>query len=149
MVQTDYLASVYHLDRFQETVDRTIHAAERMMKLHPFDAIAFTGTSGAALAFILSHWMNVPLICVRKTNDGSHYPGYMGLLEGFTGTKRYMIVDDFISSGRTIDKIRDEIAKKLPQAQCIGIVLYARSNDSDYRSLPVFGAKEVLRRRSA
>ncbi len=147
-VQTDYLASVYNLEKFRETVDNTIHAAERMMKAHPFDAIAFTGTSGAALAYILSHWMNVPVVCVRKESERSHYPSYLGRLEGFVAFQRYMIVDDFISSGATIDKIRDEIAKVVKTATCVGIVLYSRTADSEYRSLPVFGAKPVPRIRA-
>lgn len=139
-VQTDYLSCVYRVDKFQETVENTIRAAERMMRRYPFEAIAFTGTSGAALAYILSHWLKVPLICVRKTAEGSHFPSWFGNLEGHVEAKTYMIVDDFISSGATIDRIRDEIAKK-SKAQCVGIVLYARSNDSEYRSLPVFGSK--------
>lgn len=139
-VQTDYLASVYNVEQFQETVENTIRTAERMMRRYPFEAIAFTGTSGAALAYILSHWMKVPLICVRKTTDGSHYPYYMGNLEGYIKAQTYMIVDDFISSGSTIDKIRDEIAKK-SAAKCVGIVLYARRGDSDHRGIPVFGSK--------
>ena len=86
------------------------------MQKYPFDAIAFTGVSGAALAFILSYELKIPLICVRRDeNDGHHAKvpqmmlPYSTILEGALDAKRYLIVDDFIEQGNTIRRILESI----------------------------------------
>ncbi len=62
---TSYLRKVYDPDIFELLVPRVIDKAVEAMVKCPFDAIAFTGTSGAALAYILSWKLKVPLLCVR------------------------------------------------------------------------------------
>lgn len=125
MIKTDYLTSVYDVQKFQKTADRCLRAAEQMRKDHPFDAIAFTGTSGAAMAYILSNMMTVPLICVRKSTEQSHYSmaGH-GLIEGFTAAERYIIVDDMVCSGATAYAIRKAVETRIPRAKLVGMVLY-------------------------
>lgn len=86
-----------------------------------FDAIAFTGSSGAALAYPISYLLGVPLICVRKSIRDNH----SGLkLEGAVSAPKYIIIDDFIESGRTIDKINKAIKLENKKSNCVGIYLY-------------------------
>lgn len=102
-----------------------------------FDAIAFTGSSGAALAYPLSYILGLPLICVRKSPKDSHF----GLrLEGYVSASRYIIVDDFIESGRTINKIQRAIKSKNEAASCVGIYLYndGAINLPDFKGITVF-----------
>ena len=133
-MQTSYLGHVFDPARFPKSVDKTLAAAERLKKCSGFDTIAFTGMSGAAMAFLLSHWMDVPLLCVRKKTDSSHFvnsfpPRY---LEGHTEVRKYLIVDDFIASGATMQYMIDTINEQNSRAECVGILLYAAYSDSQW-----------------
>ena len=131
-IQTSYLRSVYETKLFQKTVDKAIQEADALLQKYQFDTVAFTGTSGAAMAYILAYKLNLQLLCVRKKTDGSHfhksYPfsdrGWV--CEGNLGSKRYLIVDDFITSGGTINYIVDSIQKEAPFAQCVSMLMYAQ-----------------------
>lgn len=134
-IQTWYLRHVFNPELFQQAVDRSIAAAEALKKETDFDTIAFSGMSGAAMAFILSHWMNVPLLCVRKRNEQSHYVQQSGkILEGnVKNARRYLIVDDFISSGATVNHIVESIQVSNLTAKCVGMLMYASYRDDDFK----------------
>lgn len=68
----------------------------------PFDYIAFRGFSGALLAAPLSLYFQKPLVNVRKQGEPSH-SGSIFLSGENVGN--YIIVDDFISCGITVDAI--------------------------------------------
>jgi orotate phosphoribosyltransferase-like protein len=117
--------------------------AKKSLRETEFDTIAFTGSSGSALAYILSHEINIPLMCVRKKHDGSHFQnGGNGRLEGNMESKRYMIVDDFICSGETIHDIMSTIKVYIKNAECVSILLYdySRSHRSLFNGIPIFAA---------
>lgn len=119
-IRTHYLDGVY-TPRFMKLVPETLKVLKSFRRKHDFDAIAFTGSSGAALAFPLSFFMKVPLIHVRKM-DGSHY---QEPIEGSVSSKRYVIVDDMISSGNTINRIIDVINRNYKRpAKAVGICLF-------------------------
>lgn len=101
----------------------------KVIKKHEFDAIAFTGSSGACLAFPLALRYNLPLIYVRKPGERSH--GVPIEYNGNTQPKNYIIVDDFVESGKTVGRIVDKIKKQSPMAHCVGIFLYSSSRDHD------------------
>lgn len=124
-IQTSYLDKVYRVSKFTKTIDRATKALKAFHKKNPFDAIAFTGTSGAALAYPLSYKLGIPLICIRKSVADNH----SGMrLEGCVSAKRYIIVDDCIESGSTVRKIQKFVKKELEKAQLIGILLYSHSD---------------------
>lgn len=133
-MQTSYLQHVFEPGLFQRSVDKTLAAAECLKKSTGFDTIAFSGMSGAAMAFMLSHWMNVPLLCVRKREDTSHYVKQSRkFLEGnATDVRKYLIVDDFISSGATVQYMIDTISSANYQAECIGMLMYASYSTRDW-----------------
>lgn len=134
-MQTAYLGHVFDTARFTKSVDKTLTTAEQLKKSLGFDTIAFTGMSGAAMAFMLSHWMDVPLLCVRKRSDSSHYvnsfpPRY---LEGNAlDARKYLIVDDFIASGASVKYMIDTIKEQNYRAECVGMLLYAAYSDSQW-----------------
>jgi len=119
-IDTEYLSKVYYNDRFIRTIKKSLARVKEFQKSVKFDAIAFTGTSGAALAYILSYTLKKPLICVRK-RDNSH--SSMNI-EGCVSAKSYIIVDDFIDSGRTVKNIMNKIGKRMPEAKPVAIFLY-------------------------
>lgn len=122
-ITIEYLSSVYLTDNFSYTVDKATKIISKFRKRMPFEAIAFTGSSGAALAYPLSYKLKIPLIHIRKSIRDNHYGSK---LEGLNDCASYIIVDDFINSGRTIKKIISEINKgnAYKKSECVGIYLF-------------------------
>ena len=134
-IQSEYLGKVYGKG-FLKLVPLAVKKLRAIKKLHPFDAIAFRGSSGAALAFPLSYFLKLPLIHVRK--GASHYGS--GLIEGTISSKRYIIIDDFIDRGTTIKKIISEIKKNIG-AEPVAICLYSSAKygpTAKYNDIPLF-----------
>ena len=77
-----------------------------------FDGIACRGTSGLIVAPLLSYEFDLKMLVARKPNDGSH-SHYK--VEGHDDIKKYIVVDDFVSSGRTIEDIVTTITKGLSE----------------------------------
>ncbi len=119
-IDTDYLYKIYYPNRYKNLLKKMTKAVKKFKEKKSFDAIAFTGTSGASIAYPLSLRLNIPLICIRK-NDGNHwrFP-----VEGCINAKKYIIIDDFIGSGATVSNIISSITKRMPKAKPIGIFLY-------------------------
>jgi adenine/guanine phosphoribosyltransferase-like PRPP-binding protein len=129
-IQSIYLRPVFEKDFFQRTVDSALKAAESLVKNYQIDSVAFSGTSGAAMAFILSYKLGLHLMCVRKKTDTSHFHEYYRKrfhVEGNLDSQRYLIVDDFMDTGTTIENIIDAVKSEAPQALCMSILFYARS----------------------
>ena len=84
-----------------------------------FDAIAFTGISGAITAPIVAFILHKPLIVVRKQDDHSTHSSMS--VEGDCTALTYIVVDDFFSSGQTLRRIIEEV-KKWSGARCVGAI---------------------------
>jgi adenine/guanine phosphoribosyltransferase-like PRPP-binding protein len=131
---TQYLHAAFSPNLFARTVDRTAEVAAKIMQQYPFDTIAFTGVSGAAMAFPLSYKMDIPLLCVRKNSDDSHYSRSSSTtcLEGNMSVYKYIIVDDTLCTGETVNRIMDSIHAANALARCVAMILYAQWGD-DYQ----------------
>jgi orotate phosphoribosyltransferase-like protein len=102
-----------------------------------FDAIAFSGMSGATIAPIVAFQMDKGLLMVRHPDKvGSHSST---LVEGDYHAKRYIIIDDFIATGATIDRILENIENSLRgRAKAVGIFLHKSTNENpDFRGIPI------------
>ena len=115
-----YLDQILQTDRLRETSKK----AALILAGLDFDAIAFSGMSGALIAPVLALALNKTLIMVRKFRDNSHSVSqrHGALVEGDFGAQRYVIVDDLTSSGRTARYIRDQIKAHAPSAVYIGLL---------------------------
>jgi orotate phosphoribosyltransferase-like protein len=136
---------VYNVSEFSKIVEHGIIQAKMALRETKYDTIAFTGTSGAAMAYILSNEMGIPLLCVRKNGEPSHFAsGAHGLLEGNIATKKYMIVDDFICGGNTMKRIQEEISLRVKGAVCVSILLYdfGRSTRKEWGGIPIYTARD-------
>lgn len=136
-IHSGYLHSVYDVDQFKNLILLSYKSLLKIKRKHPFEAIAFTGTSGAALAYPLSYKLKIPLICVRKSVRDNHFKDK---LEGAIFANSYIIVDDCIDSGKTIKNIIKNISLRNQSSICKGVYLY---NDFDssmkfFESLPVY-----------
>lgn len=132
-VFTDYLDDVFVPELFQLMVPRVLQKARDIYKDHPYDAIAFTGVSGCAIGFLLGYTLNIPVICIRKTDQESHYKSWccedQRAFEGFTATYRYLIVDDFVDSGRTVERIMEVINSNCGKCRCVAMLMFNQPTD--------------------
>jgi len=120
-ITTKYLEQIYNPKKFKITITKMVKEITKLNKTSKINAIAFTGTSGAAIAYPVSYITGIPLLCVRKSTRDNHS---RMKLEGFTTPKNYVIVDDFIASGRTIKNIRRAIQKESPKSKLTHVLLY-------------------------
>lgn len=98
-----------------------------------FDAIVVRGVSGMVIGSPVAYKLKVPLVIVRKA-DGNHSGQSVEGYSKFTG---YVIIDDLVASGDTIQTIRDEISKEFhyprSQPKMTGLILYQNSsNGTEY-----------------
>lgn len=95
-----------------------------------YDAIACCGTSGLMVVPQIAELLNKNIVVVRKQIDG--YSDF--LVEGAC-TRQYIIIDDLICSGGTVEHIIKNIKEELPIAKCIGVYSYMRDQCA-YRNMP-------------
>lgn len=96
--------------------------------LDNFDAIAFCGISGALVAPAVAAMLDKELIVVRKRQDSSHS---QEIVEGPYTTKKYVIIDDLVESGKTARIMIENIHYRLSEdAKCVALCLYNQSDGS-------------------
>lgn len=91
------------------------------------DAIAYTGSSGAALAFPLAIAHDVPVIYIRKDGERSH--GTEVECNCTQEIENYIIVDDFIATGSTVRRIMTKIKERAKYfswdgPECMGVLIF-------------------------
>jgi hypothetical protein len=128
---SQYAAQLYDPRTLRETMERATEAARKIRTTIPFDAIAFRGSSGAALAYPISAALEVPAVYVRKPTESSHGRSIEG---PSTEVSRYLIVDDMISSGATVRAVM----AALHPAECVAILLYADTWGAPNHLAPFF-----------
>lgn len=119
-----YLDCALRPDELRENIKLAVHDLKKQR--YDFDTIAFRGMSGALLAAPLSMALDKTMILVRKGEDCHS----LLKIEGDVGARKYIIVDDFIGSGRTVRTIIREIFEetKYRECQCIGILELRKQN---------------------
>jgi orotate phosphoribosyltransferase len=90
-------------ERMQQATEDIIALKKKLN----FQALAFTGSSGAAIAFIVGMAAQIPIIYVRKKNESHHG----NRIESNTQAPicSYLIVDDFTATGETVRSIYNAI----------------------------------------
>ena len=105
-----------------ESLQEKLELAERVLATchQCFDTIAFSGMSGAFLGPPLAMRLHKGMAMIRKDSDDSHSSM---MIEGFNGCNHYVIVDDFVSTKSTINRIIDVIYNKIgPEIVCFGVL---------------------------
>jgi adenine/guanine phosphoribosyltransferase-like PRPP-binding protein len=102
-------------------------------KLKP-DGIAARGLSGIAAASALSYETGIPLIVVRKGWDKQHSSMPV---QGPPDVNQYVIVDDMIATGATMQAIVAGVQKNWGESVKLkGIFLYCDGDDYKYGKKP-------------
>jgi len=110
-----------YLSKALESIELAVTDCEKGLEGIEFDTIAFRGMSGALVAPIVARDLKKEIILVRKTGEDNH-SGYS--LEGHIGAKKYVILDDFISTGKTVREIIKQVIACTKTAEFVGGVFY-------------------------
>ena len=112
---SSYLSYAFHSpERYKENLDIAVSRVQRIQEKYKFQAIAFTGVSGSALAFPISYMTGIPLICIRKPKIKSHSHAIAGVeMSASTNSiRKYAVIDDVIDTGDTFNKIKKAVRQK-------------------------------------
>lgn len=120
----DLLPDLVCSQHMREFLDRKmlpahIDYAIETLKRKRFDSLAFRGFSGAIIAPPVAVALNKQLLLVRKSTEDTHSDF---LVEGNPSVHKYIIIDDFMSSGKTAKAIIELVAEFAPQAKCMGFL---------------------------
>lgn len=115
-----------HLTAFLQPskLGKRIRQCAAALEKYEFDTIAVRGVSGLLLGPGVAMVMGKSLIVVRKHEEDRHSPH---ICEGDRGTKRYVIVDDFMDTGATVEAIIHDVKKWQQErgsevGECIGVL---------------------------
>ena len=111
----------------RQECDEALRNAELRLDKVEFDTVAFTGVSGVLFGPVLAYKMHKEVACVRKQGQATHSD--YGV-EGFKEVKKYIIADDFISTGETVKSVIKKMRQFAPQAVCVGVYAYYRNKDA-------------------
>lgn len=98
----------YYMDRALFNLSEVIETAQKRLAGVDFDTLVGTGFSGGVVIPALALAMDKKFVLIRKETDDSHHG--KGQLLGQLGA-RWIFVDDFVSSGKTRDRVIDKIAE--------------------------------------
>jgi orotate phosphoribosyltransferase-like protein len=124
-------------DDLARVVDLTVDKLKK--HAHEFDTIVVCGLSGVVVGSPVALRLCKPLVIIRKADDTNihHCGGQIVNPYRLERSRRYLILDDFISSGRTVKYIHDRVTLALKHAldgqpKCVGACLYEElCQDSD------------------
>lgn len=130
MILFNGYATGYSADRVRQRAEFAAKAITSLSRSTGATAVVVHGNSGVSCGFAALMVTDTPfnLVLLRKDNDNSHGAP----IEGPEGHRLagYLILDDFVASGRTLNTVRDKIKKLHRQrwsfepVECLGVVLY-------------------------
>ena len=140
MILSGGYATQYKMHEVRKRAEYAARAINKMMAETGATSVVVHGNSGVSCGFaalMLSH-ADFNIVLLRKDNDNSHGAPIEGP-EGH-GLDRYLILDDFVATGATMNRIRDKITTLHHQygqpdytPECVGIVLYGYHGRDSFR----------------
>lgn len=100
--------------------------------------LALTGISGMLIGIPAADACDKQFCIIRKDADlkGESHAAF--LVEGHI-LEKYVIIDDWINTGKTIKRIMKEVENVLPYSECVGIILYdSLDNKCKGIKVPIF-----------
>ena len=135
----------YYFDKAVRNLPAVIEKCKEALRGVEFDTIVGTGFSGGIVIPALALAMGKKFVLIRKEGDDSHHGG--GRLVGELG-ERWVFVDDFISSGRTRERVITKIANALDFNQkttMVGQFMYQRNQSGRFEYYADDWAPEALK----
>lgn len=127
-----HYTEIFHEGGLKERAKAVIHTIREKCGL--VDAIAVSGVSGMPLLGAISVETGIPMTIVRKEDEDLCH-GYK--VTGWVGSGRYIILDDLIASGKTVENIARAIHEEAKLRNQVpptlgGIVLYHIGYSTEY-----------------
>lgn len=127
----DYFAKAFEPESIRRMALKSLKGIE-------FDTIIGSGHSGVLPLGVIARSLKVNMCIVRKQTDKENSHA-RGLVEGFVG-KRWIFVDDFISTGATFVRVSRAVNNAIQvresstwvtkgfKTECVGAFLYERED---------------------
>ena len=141
MILSGGYATRYKIHEVRLRAEYAARAINEMMAETGATSVVVHGNSGVSCGFaalMLSPHADFNIVLLRKDNDNSHGAPVEGPEGHLLG--RYLILDDFVATGATMNRIRDKIATLHQQngrpyytPECVGIVLYGHHERDNFR----------------
>ena len=134
MILSSGYATGYAAAEVRKHANWAANAIDKMMAETGATSVVVHGNSGVSCGFaaLMLSDLDFNIVLLRKDNDNSHGAPIEGPDGHHLG--RYLILDDFVSSGNTMNRIRDKIGSLYHQRwyyeggeetpECVGVVLY-------------------------
>lgn len=143
MILSSGYATKYKLSAVRERAEYAVSAISDMVAETGATSVVVHGNSGVSCGFaaLMLSAVDFNIVLLRKDNDNSHGSP----IEGPEGHRlgRYLILDDFVATGVTMNRIRYKIATLHQQHQqhgmpdntpeCVGIVLYGYHSSDRFK----------------
>ncbi len=117
-IKSIYLKAFFDLEKRKKLIDISVNLL--LPFVNQFEAIVVRGVSGISVGSILAHLLDKPLVIIRKDESAHSNLKY----EGPTDFSKYLIVDDFYSTGDTLRKIKEQVSIVNPEATCSYVYFY-------------------------
>jgi len=120
---TPYSALMLKPQDFRNLIARLCQELPSFMHSCGAQAVAVRGTSGYSVAFAMRMVCDIPFIIARKSGESSHGTSISMFEDGNSKEiSRYIILDDLVSSGKTVMKMTEDLAP----AKCMAVVEYIK-----------------------
>jgi orotate phosphoribosyltransferase len=116
----------YYMDDAVFDLNKVIETAKERLADVDFDTLVGTGFSGGIVIPALALAMGKKFVLIRKETDDSHHG--KGRLLGELGNK-WIFVDDFVSSGRTRQRVIDKVEEVDSDTEYVGQYMYVNYSD--------------------
>lgn len=117
--------SMSHLHWAFRNQQRYVNIAVARLRHVDFDTIVYTGHSDALVAPAVAYLLRKYIIVIRKAGDDTH--SHLEVEGNFEGS-RYVIVDDFISHGETVRRIKRLMDDCSSRHQLVGLCMYRQTH---------------------
>ena len=143
MILSSGYATGYAAEEVRKRAQWAAGAIGKMMAETGATSVVVHGNSGVSCGFaaLMLSDLDFNIVLLRKDNDNSHGAPIEGPDGHHLG--RYLILDDFVSSGNTLNRIRDKIFSLSIQRrhyepgeetpECVGVVLYGYHTSTTFK----------------
>ena len=139
MILSGGYATQYRMSDVRKRAEYAARAINKMMAETGATSVVVHGNSGVSCGFaaLMLSDVDFNIVLLRKDNDNSHGSPIEGPEGHFL--ERYLILDDFVSTGATLNRIRDKIivlhkqSNPGPAPECVGVVLYGHHISSSFK----------------
>lgn len=140
------LQTAYHdeadIDNLKSIVSVTTECVSNLLKKHkPISHLVCTGVSGQSITWPVANNLHMPVAVMRKPNEKNNTVDLKFIGKGCI--EKYIIIDDLISSGDTLNRMINEL--KPHDAVCKAIVLWnCRKYSKRYHDgVPIYDIKDM------